>query len=354
MQYMPGCLLGECCGQLTDLQKIRTGKDLANVMYALFQITAPLCGSLWRMQSKGPHIYNDDSCIQYRTPRYPIRNPPGYLPRYTLSSHLSSTVTLGMEYVCIGPINDITFLDYPRQLAPHLCGPFGTAREWMAAFAFLGKPPTRVGDNLELWPFEKALEVYDVVAQFYHRSKSSFPSFSEEAETFHLAHGDLSSHNILIDPTTGAITGVIDWEMAGFRPAWLAAVGGGWFNDDAERFLVTDDQDTRGNYAGETPGDLRARARFRLALAELDEDLFRHHLQGVELRALFYNCCNTYAGNTEIWLEKYMGNEWSVNQRGPFPFDFWAWINAGFDLQTRFVIQIHLVSPHSAISTSLE
>ena len=29
-------------------------------------------------------------------------------------------------------------------------------------------------------------------------------------------HADLSQENILVDPSTGAITGIIDWEMAGF------------------------------------------------------------------------------------------------------------------------------------------
>src|SRR5882762_1231291 len=52
---------------------------------------------------------------------------------------------------------------------------------------------------------------------------------------FHLAHGtrDFNDYNILIDPNRGAVTGIIDWEMAGFRSAWLAAVGGGWFDDDS-------------------------------------------------------------------------------------------------------------------------
>lgn len=53
------------------------------------------------------------------------------------------------------------------------------------------------------------------------------------------AHVDLSRENILVDPVTGAIAGIIDWEMAGFWPDWweyrkvmlgsgqLAMVGGG-------------------------------------------------------------------------------------------------------------------------------
>ncbi|KAK7973045.1 hypothetical protein PG988_007179 [Apiospora saccharicola] len=34
------------------------------------------------------------------------------------------------------------------------------------------------------------------------------------------SHADLSVENILVDPASGSITGIIDWEMAGFWPEW--------------------------------------------------------------------------------------------------------------------------------------
>jgi aminoglycoside phosphotransferase (APT) family kinase protein len=34
------------------------------------------------------------------------------------------------------------------------------------------------------------------------------------------AHADLSWENILVDPKTGNVTGILDWEMAGFWPKW--------------------------------------------------------------------------------------------------------------------------------------
>lgn len=34
------------------------------------------------------------------------------------------------------------------------------------------------------------------------------------------AHADLSWENILVNQTTGEVTGILDWEMAGFWPAW--------------------------------------------------------------------------------------------------------------------------------------
>ncbi|KAK5656626.1 hypothetical protein OQA88_4606 [Cercophora sp. LCS_1] len=34
------------------------------------------------------------------------------------------------------------------------------------------------------------------------------------------SHADLSWSNILLDRETGNVTGILDWEMAGFFPAW--------------------------------------------------------------------------------------------------------------------------------------
>jgi Phosphotransferase enzyme family len=141
----------------------------------------------------------------------------------------------------VGPVNDLTFLCYPHRIPPQLCGPFDSEHQFLAAFAFLGYPPTRAGTKLGRWAFAKTLEVYDVVASLY-RQWSSQKLFT--------AHGDLSGDNILIDPDTGAI---IDWEMTGFCPAWLSVVAAGWFNDDSECFLMTDDQNVRGDYSNETP-----------------------------------------------------------------------------------------------------
>ena len=80
-----------------------------------------------------------------------------------------------------------------------------------------------------------------------------------------------------------------------------------------------------------------------MRLATLDENLFCHYLLGLELRALFYACCNEFAGNAEIWLIKYEEHEWSVKQRGPFPFDVTAWVTERAVLEHRFVMQTHLI-----------
>jgi len=323
MEYMPGLCLADGFEQLTYEQKRHTATDVAKIMFSLFNITSAECGSI------SPYSGDrSDESLCHNSLRYPLFTPL-FSPRLT--------PTLKGQSGIVGPINDLTFLDYPRQVDPQLCGPFNSERSFMEAFAFLGTPPTRTGGKVSCWVFEKTLEVYDVVKKIYSKTQQSEVSSSNH-NRFHFAHGDLSDFNILIDPATGAVTGVIDWEMAGFRPAWLAAVGGRWFDDDSERsILMSDFQDSRGNHAEETPADAVLRAHFRLRLATLDAQLFRHHLQGIELRALLYACCNEFDGNTEMWLEKYRDQEWVVGRRGDFPFDLREWIHERLDLEDRCV-----------------
>ncbi|KAF8498285.1 hypothetical protein JB92DRAFT_3125410 [Gautieria morchelliformis] len=312
MEYMPGTRLGDSVATLTDDQKVRTGMDMADIMYSLFQITARQCGSLLRSDSQ------DDRGLPYRSLRYPINSLP------VSPGHLGSNAAIDPKTgFAIGPVNDIGFLPHPTHLPAQLCGPFSTEREWMEGFAFMGKPPTRA-EKTDLMTYSKILEIYDIVARFYENSCHSTP---EEKDTFHLAHGGFSERNILIDPETGAITGVLDWEMAGFRPAWLAAVAGGWFDDDSERFIMSEMESERGDCRNDTPGDAITRARFRLRLAALDKSLFRHYQQGVELRALLYACRTDRYTDAYVWLGSYhMTEQWPEEQRGPLPYDFVAWL----------------------------
>ena len=97
------------------------------------------------------------------------------------------------------------------------------------------------------------------------------------------------------------------------------AFAGGWSDDDCHHFLMSDHQSTRGDDQDETPTDAVVRAQFRLRLAAMHKDLHRHHVLGIQLRALFYACCNELSGNTVVWLQKYYDLEWPTKRRGPFP-----------------------------------
>jgi hypothetical protein len=86
----------------------------------------------------------------------------------TFYSPKPDTVVKGQ--FCVGPLNDLVFLDYPRQIDFRLCGPFDSERDFMEAAAFSGKPPARSSGRIKCGVFEKTLEVYDVVQPLYQSS----------------------------------------------------------------------------------------------------------------------------------------------------------------------------------------
>jgi Phosphotransferase enzyme family len=186
----------DCFDQLTYEQKTRTATDLVNVVSTLYTLTSSYCGSM---------IYNQSLTDDQHSPRY------GSAPQSTYTG-------IADNKFMIGPFNDITFLELPGTVPASSCGPFRMERSFLEAITYRGSPPTRSCEKVDSWPFEKLLEVYDAVRPLY-----SIPG--AEPQTFHFSHGDLSRANILLDPATGAVAGIIDWEMSGFRPAWLVAAG---------------------------------------------------------------------------------------------------------------------------------
>ena len=119
---------------------------------------------------------------------------------------------------------------------------------------------------------------------------------------------------------------MIDWEMSGFRPAWLVAAGPAWFDDDSCKFTVDDHQNGPDGYEDLTDDDRKLIEHFHTVLGERNPELLQHHERSAELRVIFYNLCHELPGNVKIWLDKYEEYEWKVNERGPFSFDLQSWI----------------------------
>jgi len=146
MDYVPGMRFVDCFDDLNYEQKSKTATDLAFTMSQLFSFTTSYCGTLLRDQS----LPRDQ-----RSPRY---NNLDCGP-ITMQPH--SGVSDGS--FLIGPVSDITLLDYRRIVPAARCGPFSTERQFLEAFAYLGSPGTRPTNKLERWPLDRLLEVYDVV-----------------------------------------------------------------------------------------------------------------------------------------------------------------------------------------------
>jgi hypothetical protein len=56
----------------------------------------------------------------------------------------------------------------------------------------------------------------------HHHIASLLPAYVEPTRTFYLAHTDLNGSNIMVDPTDGTVTGIIDWEFANTLPPQAA------------------------------------------------------------------------------------------------------------------------------------
>ena len=308
MEYVRGQQLADCWEAMSVPQKTRTAKDLAKAMAEMFALTASHCGALLRDLS-----LNDSQ----RSLRYE-------------SSAVDTPAEAHTEVVdgdfLIGPVNDLTFLTLTKIVRASLCGPFATERAFLEAFGYREEcGGTKVRSKLEKWPVERMFEIYDVIRPLYApRLDSSAP--------FHFAHADLSVANVMVNPESGEITGLIDWEMAGFRPAWLCATSGTWFDDDSCRFVVEDHQDGPDGYGEDTETDAVLRQVFLAELEAHNPTLLEHNRKGVELRAIFYNLCNEYTTNTTTWIEKYKKYEWDVTERGQFPFDVRRWAEDLVDL----------------------
>ena len=114
MEYMRGRPLSDCFENLTYLQpeKIRVGMDLALVMSSLFKIKAPQCGSISRIRRRSSIGCQKNLKLLYAQP-YPI-DGAGTL------SHLGGLSDIIHHGFHVGPVNDVTFLDFPRQILPNI------------------------------------------------------------------------------------------------------------------------------------------------------------------------------------------------------------------------------------------
>jgi hypothetical protein len=78
-------------------------------------------------------------------------------------------------------------------------------------------PDARLHSDFDEDLAEDAEEVIQVLDELQPILSVLFPS---QPRNFALHHHDLSLPNILVDPATYQITGIVDWECVGTRPHW--------------------------------------------------------------------------------------------------------------------------------------
>jgi aminoglycoside phosphotransferase (APT) family kinase protein len=101
-----------------------------------------------------------------------------------------------------------------------------TSPGWMGSCSRGPAYDHRMDSMKNCGPFESVNEFHDmfmapagpVFPHLIPRSRHQLPDDDDDDIVF--VHGDISWENILVDAATGHVTGIIDWEMAGFWPRW--------------------------------------------------------------------------------------------------------------------------------------
>lgn len=143
-----------------------------------------------------------------------------------------STVTvdrdIGTEFI-VGRIVSPWFFRDKRVLLPTHRGPFSSSYELMMAkteiqierIKNLSPLPTdeyfsETDEELADHQDEVLMTCYDLLSLV----PSYFPSLDRRKEINTLYHSDLSDRNIIVDPNTYKITGIVDWESVSICPSW--------------------------------------------------------------------------------------------------------------------------------------
>ena len=126
----------------------------------------------------------------------------------------------------IGQLHDGVFIIRNRIYLPSDRGPYPDQVEWLRGLIHLQIEWIKKGDVEidEEYP-DDFREEAPAMMSLCHEYLEVLPklfSDEEERQSYVLNHSDLNLANILVDPETFDITGIIDWEMVNVVPLWRA------------------------------------------------------------------------------------------------------------------------------------
>ncbi|KAK6507837.1 hypothetical protein TWF481_006259 [Arthrobotrys musiformis] len=116
-------------------------------------------------------------------------------------------------------IVSMTFFWNQRLSQPVNRGPFASSAEWFTSrLQLVDFECNQVLESEVADEDDKADAVrFKSVAQ---RLLNQIPQFVPANEKFVLHHDDINAGNLLVDPDTGDLTGIVDWECVSVLPAW--------------------------------------------------------------------------------------------------------------------------------------
>jgi aminoglycoside phosphotransferase (APT) family kinase protein len=190
-------------------ERVQIAKTLAGYMKQLTRFEFPLMGSLY--PSSRPEF---ERIPWLKTSSSEIRFLP--LPDDAEFVH--------------GPVVTIPFFYGDRVHLRNDHGPFETSSKYMSsllhlhiATTFSRKVAASADDDYDkddISELEDAIGAYESLLSVL---PTLFPPDTGDTEVFSLYHDDISSNNILVDPMTHCITGIVDWECVSLQPSWKVA-----------------------------------------------------------------------------------------------------------------------------------
>ncbi|KAI9925943.1 hypothetical protein MW887_005749 [Aspergillus wentii] len=216
VEMLDGVPVREIWAEMSLDAKLRLAEDLAHIFAQLWNQKFDRIGSLFISQRLL------DSTEQFEV--Y-FEDPPS--PSFKVGQMVSMPFFIGRR----------CFLPSDR-------GPFKSSRSWIKAqidleleYVITGQEilqlsPELGPEDINLQPeFLETLDDFQDVCQDYFRALPSvFPSPDEES-LFHLCHHGLNEENILLDPTSYEILGILDWDMTSVLPVWLVQEHSRLFRD---------------------------------------------------------------------------------------------------------------------------
>ena len=140
------------------------------------------------------------------------------------------TVPTTDDKFVIGPtVTAFMFAGGRKLRLPRNLGPYSDDAKYMAALAdaeaedmvFLQSPEARTHSDFDEDVADDAPEILEALGELREVWAVLFPSHPRvPPHPFALTHHDLSLSNVLVDPATYEVTGIIDWECTGARPGW--------------------------------------------------------------------------------------------------------------------------------------
>lgn len=127
--------------------------------------------------------------------------------------------------------------------------PTTTGPAWIGSCSQGGAYDHRIDNMRACGPFESIGAFHDMlVAPLGNIRPDWIPKYRArlpDDDDVVFVHADFGDENVLINPATGHVTGIIDWEMAGFWPRWWEYRKGlfgsscqPWWDDILKKIMV--------------------------------------------------------------------------------------------------------------------